>query len=81
MIGFRAGGLSDLTAVYCLKNYLWALALGALCSVPWKRVLGLRGKRRAWREALRAVALTGIFALCLLFLAGSSFNPFLYFRF
>ncbi len=81
MFGVAASGLSDLMAVYCLKHYLWVLALGALCSVPWNQVLGLRGKRRVRREALRAVALTCIFALCLLFLAGSSFNPFLYFRF
>ena len=81
MFGIGAAGASDLTAVYCLKHYLWALALAALCSVPWRQVFGLRGKRPAWREALRAVALTGVFALCLLFLAGSSFNPFLYFRF
>ena len=81
MYGLAASGLSDLASVYCLKNYLWVLVLGALCSVPWRQVLGLRGKRPVWREALRAVALTGVFALCLLFLAGSSFNPFLYFRF
>ena len=81
MFGIGAAGASDLMAVYCLKNYLWVLALAALACVPWRRVLGLRGKRPAWREALRAVALSGVFALSLLFLAGSSFNPFLYFRF
>ncbi len=81
MLGIGAAGLSDLTAVYCLKNYLWVLLLAALACVPWRQLLGLPKKRPAWREALRAAALSGVFALSLLFLAGSSFNPFLYFRF
>ena len=81
MFGIAAAGLSDPTALYCLKNDLWVLLLAALACVPWRRVFGLRGKRPAWREALRALALSGVFLLSLLFLAGSSFNPFLYFRF
>ena len=81
MFGIGAAGLSDPTAVYCLKNYLWALLLGVLASVPWRRVFHWRKNLPAGLEALRAVALCGVFALSLLFLAGSSYNPFLYFRF
>ena len=82
MLGIGAASAADAMSVFCLKNYLWVFVLAAAASIPWKSILHIPEKKTAFpAEALRAVVLSGIFIISLIFLSGSSFNPFLYFRF
>lgn len=78
---------SDPVGVYCLKQYLVLLLIAAVACVPWSKILKRRDgtpliRRRGVPAYLsQFVIATALFGLCLIFLAGSSFNPFLYFRF
>jgi alginate O-acetyltransferase complex protein AlgI len=64
-----------------------ALAAGALGATPLPTAAWRWLARRAetvgegFRHGLRAAALGGLFALCMLFVAADTYNPFIYFRF
>ena len=62
---------------YVLANSALLLAVLAVCSTELCGKLGKRMKSGYWRCAGTAALLL----LCVLFLAGDSYNPFLYFRF
>ncbi len=70
-------------------HYLWFLCrqygpeilLGLACCTPVFSRLYKRYAAKPWFMVLAALCLVGIFALCLLNLSASSFNPFIYFRF
>ncbi|MBR3244618.1 MAG: MBOAT family protein [Parasporobacterium sp.] len=86
MFGIGAASAGDAAAVYCLKQYFVLLIIAALASVPWKQILYKKTGRkininRPSATVRRFIIATGLLALCIIFLAGSSFNPFLYFRF
>ncbi len=83
MFGIGAASASDAVSIFCLKNYLWVLVLALIASIPWKNILRLDDSKKTALPAvvIRSVVLSGVFVLSLVFLSGSSFNPFLYFRF
>ena len=87
MFGIGSASGTDPTAIYCAKHYLVLLIIAAIACVPWKNVIRKITKREslftgsAFIIIERFVIATVLLALCIVFLAGSSFNPFLYFRF
>lgn len=76
MFGIGVSGWSGETT-YILRNAILLLAVLAVCSTELGKKLGARLKSGYWRCAGTAALLL----LCVLFLAGDSYNPFLYFRF
>ena len=88
MFGIGAAGGADATAVYCLKQYFLLLLIAAAASVPWKKVFAKITKKKEFQFPKNTfftieqfVVASVLMVLCILFLASSSFNPFLYFRF
>ena len=87
MFGIGSASGTDPTAIYCAKHYLVLLIIAAIACVPWKNVIRKITKKEtlftgsAFIIIERFVIATVLLALCIVFLAGSSFNPFLYFRF
>ncbi len=79
MFGAGSAGLSDPASVFSLKHDGWVLIASLLACLPWKRWIRLPDTVPA--AVLRGAALTLVLILSLIFLAGSTFNPFLYFRF
>lgn len=80
---FGAHGLADRMSLYLLQNYgilLGLLILGAT-PIPKRLAEGLRGKMGGRRWVLEAGFFALTFFLCLVYLSGDSYNPFLYFRF
>ena len=61
------------------------MALGALCSLPllpWVRYKAQGDGKGALALRVGSYALSaGLYLLCVMNLAGSAFNPFIYFRF
>lgn len=80
-------GLSDPASVFCLKQYFVLLIIAAIACVPWKKVRQKLFPKDVFQKEsisiyiLRFVTATTLLVLCIVFLASSSFNPFLYFRF
>ncbi len=82
MLCFGTEHLSDGVAVYCLKRYLGVLLISVAACLPWTRLrkcFACRNKKLF--AAAEGIVLTALLVLCYLSLAGSSYNPFLYFRF
>jgi len=80
--------LSDAYSVYALKSNPVLLAAAVIGSLPIRKCMIRRfkkrrdaGKSNAFRPYLKAVAALIVTGLSLMFLVGQSFNPFLYFRF
>lgn len=85
MLGAMFGGapLADGQALYYLKEFGWALAVAAVASLPlrdWLRKVCERGAPALAVWASKLLAL-GLLVLCYMRLLGSTFNPFIYFRF
>jgi len=76
MFGASVPGWSAETT-YTLLQYILLFAVLAICATELCKKLGARMKSGYWRCAGTAALLL----LCVLFLAGDSYNPFLYFRF
>ena len=79
-IGVRA---YDLTAVSGLCKYAWVAAVCFFASMPWPKILYrhfINTKHIAASFVEPIVLIVG-FGLCMMMLAGQSYNPFLYFRF
>ena len=70
-------------ALYYLKNYLFIIAIGILCSLPiWKKLKEkIDKKENRWLDILTSFGYLAIFLLSTASLVTDSFNPFLYFRF
>lgn len=84
----QLAGWSDAYAVYAFKDNALFLLLCAVCCLPLRKNAARRfsrrkkaGKKNRLRPYLLAVLSIAFLAVSLLFLAGQSFNPFLYFRF
>ncbi len=83
MVG--ANGFADAASVYYLREYFFLLAIGALLSVSFVRRLVSKelralpdeGKRFGVKAAVGGV----LYIASLLAVIGSTYNPFLYFRF
>ena len=82
MVGIGAASAADPMGIFCLKNYLWVLVIALAACIPWKSILRRDEKKTTLSlAAIRSIVLSGVFIVSLIFLSGSSFNPFLYFRF
>lgn len=82
MFGF-SGRLYDLTAVSVWKSNVWLLVLCVLASQPWAKMFynHFARSRRILSAFVEPAVIAAAFALCVIMLTGSSYNPFLYFRF
>ncbi len=76
LVGIGVPAWSGETTYY-LKNYLLLFAVLVICSTELCRKLGGKMKSGYWKCAGAAALLL----LSVMFLAGDSYNPFLYFRF
>ncbi len=82
---FGAGGVAgwNTESLYLLVQYRVEWVLAVLCSLPLAKLVQTRQKTApsAWIEVGQLVFAAGVFALSVLYLINSSFNPFIYFRF
>ena len=62
-----------------LLNAVLYVPLGILCMFPWAKKIRL--KETVWTDLLKNVACLGLIAVSILFIIGSTYNPFIYFRF
>ena len=77
-----AGGPSGNGAVYYLLQYKYELILGVVFSMPVSKWAAKALSRRpALCDGLSYAAAACVFALSLMRVVGTSFNPFIYFRF
>ena len=76
MFGIGVRGWSGETT-YTLFQYILLFAVLAICSTEFCKKIGNRLKNGYWR----CVGTAALLLLSVLFLAGDSYNPFLYFRF
>lgn len=76
MLGIGVSGWSGETTYYLLNN-LFLFVVLALCSTDLCKKIGSKMKNGYWKCAGAAVLLI----LSVVFLAGDSYNPFMYFRF
>ncbi|MBQ9902129.1 MAG: MBOAT family protein [Clostridia bacterium] len=80
-----ANGLADATTVYYFRENFFLLVIGALLSVSFarkylSRKVNLIPDERI-RFGIKAAVGAGLYVVSLLAVIGSSYNPFLYFRF
>ncbi|MCB5559149.1 MBOAT family O-acyltransferase [Anaerosalibacter bizertensis] len=84
MFGFTDHVLINSQAVYYLKEYKYALMISIIVSLPIYPLLKRRFKgsdHSIINNYLKPVVLIGVFALSIMYLINSTFNPFIYFRF
>lgn len=83
MIGINAAASSDTTLAVCRTYFLWLLLAAVLC-LPWKswiKKIPALQKNSAPLITAKFVFASLTMVLSIICLCGSSFNPFLYFRF
>ena len=84
-LGRTALPLLDEAARKVIRQYSVFPLLAFVCSLPVvpaaKKALLARPKGEKLLSAARAVSTALLYALCLVFLVGQSYNPFIYFRF
>lgn len=88
MFGLNNNGLySDLAVVFIKENALW-LILGVILSTPIaKKMNFLLAERKMPRIITHAynfaypIAMTGLFLICIVYLARGAYNPFIYYNF
>ncbi len=80
---FGSRGFADGWILYRLWRNLLLLIIMTLGATPLPRMLWQRFANRlpGWGQTVRTVLCLGALALCTAYLADSSYNPFLYFRF
>ena len=82
--GLARAALTDGKLLLALKRYTVYPLIAFICSMPvaprFKAFLARRRLERRWEKASVAL-LTALVALCVIFLIGQSYNPFIYFRF
>lgn len=85
MFGAGADGLSDPVSGYVIKKYAVLLLAGVLACLPLQTYVAALRRRLPRFDAacgyLVPLASAAVLLLCMCFLVGQSFNPFLYFRF
>ena len=87
LFGIGVAGLSDPVSVYAVKYYAVILVVSAICCISFKSLKKdntndlKAGKMPSYLIITRFVIGTAFLVLSLVCLTGSSFNPFLYFRF
>ena len=78
---FGGAELVDTQVMFYLKNYGAILLIGTAAAFPWWKRIQRQMENRAVGKVVQAVLWIGLFVLCLAFLVGDTYNPFLYFRF
>ena len=81
---FGAHGGADSSTMYLLTSNLILLVIAGFAStrLPAKLAAGfVRRLTPAGQTAVKCVFYTGVLLMCIAFLVGDSYNPFLYFRF
>ena len=78
---FGGAELVDTQVMFYLKNYGAILLIGTAAAFPWWKRIQRQMENRAIGKVVQAVLWIGLFVLCLAFLVGDTYNPFLYFRF
>ena len=68
-------------ALYLLLEYRFEFIACVLLSIPVVPWLSRKLEGRPWLEPARMLPALGVFALSLLSLVSTTFNPFIYFRF
>lgn len=89
MFGFGGAKVVDETAIYYLAGYGALMIIGAIASTPilsWlkDKIVNAKmneGFRTAILEVIAPIAAWIVLIISIAYLAGESFNPFLYFRF
>ena len=82
MFAFSSVTKTDLSYLTFLLRKNWAeLLFAVLLATPLLRTLHAKYSARTGWQLLRIAVMLGVFALSLLALASTSFNPFIYFRF
>lgn len=84
MFGFAPLGFADATARMQLHDHIGLLAVAILACTPLMKQLYMRLCARFGEAVALPVRLLGgmaAFALCVLFMVNSNYNPFIYFRF
>lgn len=84
MFGFSHAGAVDATARLLLHDNMLVIALAVLASTPLMTSLYQRMRARcggAIELPVKVIGGLGALALCVLYLANSTYNPFIYFRF
>ena len=69
--------LRALIADVDILNAVFYIPLGILCMLPWKKKL----EKIAIPSVIENVAYLALLGICLIFILGSTYNPFIYFRF
>lgn len=80
MLGIGAGSAVDSVFLYNLSSYWMLLAVGIIACTPIVKKLADKYIVRGHEAVFGVLALTA-FALSVVYLVNSSYNPFLYFRF
>ena len=82
LFGFGAGA-ADSSTLYYLLSYGAFLLIAAVGSTQWPARCGHALTKRTGRlgGVIRAVVCAAVLFLCMAFLVGDTYNPFLYFRF
>jgi alginate O-acetyltransferase complex protein AlgI len=80
LIGLNGGFFSSLTLHY-LRNYAAVLIISVIGATEVPKKIAVHIKNEKASAALKLISGILIFALCICFILGDSYNPFLYFRF
>lgn len=80
MFSFRFHSpMPGLFADTTLLNAVLYVPLGILCMFPWAKKIKL--KETVWTDLLKNIACLVLIAVSIVFIIGSTYNPFIYFRF
>ena len=82
LFGFNAK-LYDLMTVSAFTNNLWLIIACVIASTPLPKIAYNKtiGKSKVADAVCSGILMIAVFALCYIMLVGSTYNPFLYFRF
>ena len=81
MLGIGADGLMDVQSLRIVRTYSFFPLIAFAASLPVAPMLRRLPLSERTMDAARTVWLSGCALLCVLFLVGQSFNPFIYFQF
>lgn len=83
------GGGANTVAILMTKKTGYAVIAGLVCSLPVLKIFGkietktprMNAAVSVVKESVGTLLALILLALCMVFLAGSTYNPFIYFRF
>lgn len=81
MFNVTAFGLSLDRCIYHLMQYKFELVCGVILSIPLTKAISAKLWDRTWFQVARRVLALVLLGVSVMYVAGTSFNPFIYFRF